>query len=161
MNEMIEIKKKPSESVWDIDQRFKRLKGNFKYAITDMQHRHLFVNSLLPHLKYKLRQQKFQTQVEALQASLQLEENQYQKKYLAIEELMEDLKNLTFELNQNKGKEKREVVWCTLCRIEAHHNKECPTFVQYMETGVPNPFPIGGPCCEIFKMYGHDPYHFQ
>jgi hypothetical protein len=33
-----------------------------------MQHRQLFVNSLLPHLKYPLRQQKFQTQVEALQA---------------------------------------------------------------------------------------------
>jgi hypothetical protein len=44
-----------------IDQRFKRLKGKLKYLMTDMQHRHLFVNSLLPHLKYPLRQQKFQT----------------------------------------------------------------------------------------------------
>jgi hypothetical protein len=42
-----------------------------------MQHRHLFVNSLLAHLKYPLRQQKFQTQAEALQEALQLEENQY------------------------------------------------------------------------------------
>jgi hypothetical protein len=69
MNEMIEIRKKPGESVWEIDQRFKRLKGKLKYSITDMQHRKLFVNSLLPHLKYPLRQQKFQTQAEALQAS--------------------------------------------------------------------------------------------
>jgi hypothetical protein len=70
MNEMIEIrkkkKKKIGEYVWEIDQRFKHLKGKLKYAITDMQHRHLFVNSLLPHLKYSLRQQKFQTQAEAL-----------------------------------------------------------------------------------------------
>jgi hypothetical protein len=79
MNEMIEIRKKPGESVWEIDQRFKCLKGKLKYAITDMQHRHLFVNSLLPHLKYPLRQQKFQTQAEALQEALQLEENQYQR----------------------------------------------------------------------------------
>jgi uncharacterized protein YaaN involved in tellurite resistance len=92
------------------------LKGKLKYAITDMQHRHLFVNSLLPHLKYPLRQQKFQTQVEALQEALQLEENQYQKTDPTIEEMKEDLKNLTFQLNQNKGKEKREVVWCTTCR---------------------------------------------
>jgi hypothetical protein len=77
MNEMIEIRQKPRESVWDIDQRFKRLKGKLKYFMTDMQHQHLFVNSLLPHLKYPLRQQKFQTQVETLQVALKLEENQY------------------------------------------------------------------------------------
>jgi hypothetical protein len=45
MNEMIEIRKKPGESIWDIDHRFKILNGKLKYAIIDMQHRHLFVNS--------------------------------------------------------------------------------------------------------------------
>jgi hypothetical protein len=75
-----------------------------------------------------LRQQKFQTQAEALQEALQLEENQYQKTDPTIEELKEDLKNLTFQLNQNKGKEKREVVWCTTCRTEGHHKNECPNF---------------------------------
>jgi len=52
MNEMIEIKQKTRESVWEADHKFKRLKGKMKFTITDMQHRHLFVNSLLPHLKY-------------------------------------------------------------------------------------------------------------
>jgi hypothetical protein len=52
MNAMIEIRQKPGESVWEIDQRFKRLKGKLKYFMTDMKHRHMFVNSLLPHLKY-------------------------------------------------------------------------------------------------------------
>jgi hypothetical protein len=61
MNEMIEIKKKPGESVWEVDQKFKKIKGKLKYPITDMQHRYLFFNSLLPHLKYPLRQQKFQS----------------------------------------------------------------------------------------------------
>jgi hypothetical protein len=65
----------------------------------DMQHRHLFVNSLLPHLQYPLRQHKFQTQEEALQEALQLEDNQYQKTDPLIEEMKEDLKNLTFQLN--------------------------------------------------------------
>ena len=59
MNDMIEILQKPGESVWEIDQQFKRLKGKLKYLMTDLQHRHLFVNSLLPHLKYTLRQQNF------------------------------------------------------------------------------------------------------
>jgi hypothetical protein len=66
MNEMIEIKQKIGESVWEVDQKFKRLKGKLKYTIIDTQHRNLFVNSLFPHLKYPLRQQKFQSRVEAL-----------------------------------------------------------------------------------------------
>jgi hypothetical protein len=61
MHEMIEIGKKPSESIWDIDQRFKHIKGKLKYSMIDMQHRNLFVKSLLPHLKYPLRQPNFQT----------------------------------------------------------------------------------------------------
>jgi hypothetical protein len=159
MNEMIEIRQKPGESVWEIDQRFKRLKGKLKYLMTDMQHGHLFINSLLPHLKYPLRQQKFQTQAEALQTTLQLEENQYQQTDPAIEELKEDLTNLTFQLNKNKNKDKREAVWCTTCRTEGHHKNECPMFAQYMEAGMPNPLPPGGLWCEICKKSGHDPYH--
>jgi hypothetical protein len=54
MNEMIEIRHKTGEFVWEIDQIFKRLKGKMKYVMKDMQHRHLFVNSLLSHLKYPL-----------------------------------------------------------------------------------------------------------
>jgi hypothetical protein len=34
MNEMIEIRQKPRESVWEIDQRFKWLKGKLKYVMT-------------------------------------------------------------------------------------------------------------------------------
>jgi hypothetical protein len=117
----------------------------------DMQDRHKFVNSLLPHLKYPLRQQKFQTRVEALQVAFQLEENQYQKTDPAIEELKEYLKNLASQLNQNRSKEKREVFWCTTCRTEGHHKNECPTFTQHMETGLPNPFPTRGLWCEICK----------
>jgi hypothetical protein len=129
MNEMIEIRKKTGEYVWEIDQRFKQLKGKFKYAMNDMKHSQVFGNSLLPHLKYPLRQQKFQNQAEALHETLQLEENQYQKTYTTIEELKEDLKNLEFQLNQNKGKEKREVTWCTTYRTKGHHKNECPNFL--------------------------------
>jgi hypothetical protein len=139
MNEMIEVRKKPGESIWDIDQKFKTLKGKLKYPISDMHHRQLFINSLLPH--FPLRQQKFQNQVEALRVAMQLEENQYKKTYPTIQELKEDLKNLTVQLNQNKSREKREVVWCTLCRSEGHHKNECLKFAQYLGVGLPNPFP--------------------
>jgi hypothetical protein len=70
MNEMTEIKKNPQELVWEVDKKFKILKGKLKFPIIVMQHRNLFVNYLFPHLKYPLRQQKFQNQVEAMQATL-------------------------------------------------------------------------------------------
>jgi hypothetical protein len=89
-----------------------------------------------------------------------LEENQYQQKDPAIEELKEDFKNLAFQLNQNKSKDKREAIWCTTCRMEGHHKNEYPTFMQYMEAGMPNQLPAGGLWCEICKKPGHDPYHF-
>jgi hypothetical protein len=73
MNEIIEIRQKPGEFVWETNHIFKRLKGKLKYLMTDMQHQHLFFHLLLPHLKYPLRQKKLQTQAKALQASLQLE----------------------------------------------------------------------------------------
>jgi hypothetical protein len=66
MNEMIEVRQKPGESVWDIDQKFNTLKGKLKYPISDMKHRDLFINSLLPHFKYPLRQHKFKTHAEAV-----------------------------------------------------------------------------------------------
>jgi hypothetical protein len=56
MNEMIDIKHKLGELIWEVDQNFKRLKGKLKYSITDMHHRHFFVKYLLSHLKYPLRQ---------------------------------------------------------------------------------------------------------
>jgi hypothetical protein len=31
--------------------------------------------------------------------------------------------------------------------------------IEIVETGLPNPFPIGGPWCAIYKTHGHDPYH--
>ena len=66
MNEMIKVRQEIGEFIWDIDQKFKTLKGKLKYPIFDMQHTQFFINSLLPHFKYPLRQQKFQTQAEAL-----------------------------------------------------------------------------------------------
>jgi hypothetical protein len=116
MNEMIEIKHKPGESVSEVDQNFKRLKIKLKYTITDTQHRHLILNYLVSHLKYPLRQHKFQSEGEALHVALQIEENRYKHTDPIVEELKKDLKNLTFQLNQNKGKEKREYFWCTICR---------------------------------------------
>jgi hypothetical protein len=109
-----------------------------------MQHRKLFINSLFPHFKYPLNKKKFQTQVEALNSTPQMEDNQYKHTDLSIQEMREDINKMIFKLTQNKDKEKREVVWCTLCRIKGHHKNECPMFVRYFGAGLSNPLPIGG-----------------
>ena len=113
----------------------------------------------MPHIKYPLRKQKFHTWAKALQEALQLEENQYKHTDPSVEYLREDLKNMAFQLNQNKGKEKREVVWCTLCKTKGHHKNEFPTFEKYLGARMSNHLPSGGPWCEICITDGHDPYH--
>jgi hypothetical protein len=74
--------------------------------------------------------------------------------------MKEDLKNLTLQLNQKESREKRETMWCTMCRSEGHHKNEFLTFVQYLGVGIPNTLPTRGPWCEIFKTHEHDPYNF-
>jgi hypothetical protein len=91
---------------------------------------------------------------------MQLEGSQYKQTDPSNEELKEYLKNLTVQLNQNKSREKREAMWCTLCKLEGHHKNECLTFAQYLEVGFPNTFPIGGPWFEIYTTHGNDCYHF-
>jgi hypothetical protein len=45
--------------------------------------------------------------------------------------------------------------------MEGHHKNKCPTFTQYMETGMPNSLPQGGLWCEICKKPGHDSYYYM
>jgi hypothetical protein len=84
-----------------------------------------------------------------LKETLKLEENKYKHTDPTVEEMREDLKNLTFQLNQNEGKKKREYVWCTLFIIEGHHKIEFPLFAQYIRVGIMNLLSLGGPWCEI------------
>jgi hypothetical protein len=93
----------------------------------------------------------------SLQGAFQLDENQYKHTDTIVQELRGYLKNLTFHLNQNKGKDKREVDCCTLCRTKGHHKNEFPTFAQYLGEGMKNPLPIEGPWCEICRTCLHDP----
>jgi hypothetical protein len=99
MNEMIEVRKKPREYVWDINKKFNTLKGKLRYPNSDMKHIQLCINSMLPHFKYPLRQQKIETHVEELQETMHLEENYYKKTDPTIERMKEDLKNMIMQLN--------------------------------------------------------------
>ena len=57
-------------------------------------------------------------------------------------QIQNQLANLTLQLQDiKKGKEVREEVWCTKCRIEGHSREHCPVFAEYLAIGAPNPLP--------------------
>jgi len=56
-----------------------------------------------------------------------------------VEDMIQDLKNLAFQLKHNKLKGKREDSWWTMCRIEGHDKNGFQLFEQYIGVGIPNP----------------------
>ena len=50
------------------------------------------------------------------------------------------LANLTLQLQDiKKGKEGQVDLWCTKCRTDGHTKDNCPTFMNYVTSGAPNP----------------------
>lgn len=68
-----EIKQKPTETVWEFDQRCKILLDQVSFEIVLQQRKEWFIAMLLPHIIFLLSQQKIETQAEALELSMKLE----------------------------------------------------------------------------------------
>jgi hypothetical protein len=49
-----EIKQKPTESVWEFDQKFKTLLDQVSFDIDAQQHKEWFIAALLPHIRLPL-----------------------------------------------------------------------------------------------------------
>jgi hypothetical protein len=142
--------------VWDFDQRFKDLMGRMNFQILDQQHREWFIAGLLPQVRRPLIQHKVVSQPEVLEIVMKLESSSVGGSG-GMAQVQTQLASLTIQLEDiTKGKEKCEQFWCTKCRTEGHHKDECPTFMQHLETGAPNPLPGGG-YYEICKKLGHQP----
>jgi hypothetical protein len=43
------------------------------------------------------------------------------------------------DMNKDKGKEKREDIWCIRCKSEGHDKEHFPLFNEYLAYGAPNP----------------------
>ena len=104
-------------------------------------------------------QQKITSQGEALEIAMRLEDSLLSESTMGMDQLQKQSVNITLKLQSlKKGKEVREEVWCTRCRTEGHSKEHCPTFVEYLASGAPNPLPqTGGLWCEICKQAGHRP----
>ena len=63
-----------------------------------------------------------------------------------------------------KTKEYRDDLWCTRCRASGHTKDTCPTFRNYLLSGVPNPLSgVDAPWCCICQVYGnrHENYDYM
>ena len=76
--------------------------------------------------------------------------------------LQNQLANLTLQLHEiKKGKEVEQELWCTKCKGHGHTKDNCPVFIEYIESGAPNPLVQNeGPWCEICRTRGHRPQEF-
>ena len=73
-----EIMMLPGETPWDLDQRLKSMIREANMILMDAQHHTWFVESLTPHLRTALSQQKFSTHAEGLKMAMRLHETPIQ-----------------------------------------------------------------------------------
>jgi hypothetical protein len=56
------------------------------------------------------------------------------------------------DMKKDKGKEKREDIWCIICKEEGHDKENCPLFNEYLASGAPNPLKHSTlPWCEVCR----------
>ena len=72
-------------------------------------------------------------------------------------QIQSQLANLTIQLQDiKKGKEAQEYLWCTKCIMDGPAKDNCPTFMNYVASGAPNPLNGHGlPWCHICQYRGH------
>jgi hypothetical protein len=155
ITELKEIKQKVTEPVWEFDQRFKTLTGHLSFQIPDEQHKEWFIVALLPHIRVPLMQQKVASQAEALEISMKLEATPVGESSPGMSQILNQLTSLSLQvedMKKDKGKEKREDIWCIRCKAEGHDKEHCPLFNEYLASGAPNPLKQATlPWCEVCR----------
>ena len=79
ITQLKEIKQKPTELVWEFDQKFKTLLDHLSFDIGPQQRKEWFIVVLLPHIRLPLTQQKVVDQAEALEVVMKLEASPLQE----------------------------------------------------------------------------------
>jgi hypothetical protein len=60
----------------------------------------------------------------------------------SMSQILSQLNSLSLEvedMKKDKGKDKREDIWCVKCRSEGHDKEHCPLFHEYFASGAPSP----------------------
>jgi hypothetical protein len=133
--EMKEIKQNVVEPIWEFNQRFKTLIGRLTLKIPYEQNTELFIIVLLPHIRVPLMQQKIASQSEALEISMKLESTPMGESSSCMSKILNQLTNLSLQvedIKKDKGKDKREDIWCVKFRSKGHDKEHYPSFHEYL-----------------------------
>jgi hypothetical protein len=87
-------------------------------------------------------QQKVASQAEALEIAMKLEEAPVGESNPSMSQTLNQLTSLSLQvkdMNKDKGKEKREDIWCIRCKSEGHDKEHCPLFHEYLASEAPSP----------------------
>jgi hypothetical protein len=59
-------------------------------------------------------------------------------------------------MKKDRGKEKREDIWCIICKEEGHDKENHPFFSEYLASKAPNPLKKDTlPWCEVCRTRNH------
>ena len=95
ITEIKEFKQAPTKTMWDFDQRFKKLMAKVSFKMSDVQHKEWFIAALLPHIRGSLMQQKIESQIGALELVMKLEASPISVSALGMVQIQSQLANLT------------------------------------------------------------------
>jgi hypothetical protein len=89
------------------------------FQIPDEQNKEWFIVALLQHIKVPLMQQKVASQAEALKITMKLESAPMGESNLGMSQILSQLTSLSLQvkdMKKDKGKYKREDIWCIRCK---------------------------------------------
>jgi hypothetical protein len=109
---------------------------NFK--IPDEKNKEWFIAAILPHIRFPLMQQKIASQKKALEIAMKLKSTPMGESCSGMSQILSQLTSLSLQvedMKKDKGKEKREDIWCVICRSKGHDKENCPLFHEYLASG--------------------------
>jgi hypothetical protein len=100
-------------------------------------------------------QQKFTSQAEALEISIKLEVAPVGEANPGMSQILKKLTILSLQvkdMKKDKGKEKREDIWCITCKLEGHDKDHCPLFHEYLASRAHSPLKQATvPWCNVYR----------
>jgi hypothetical protein len=100
-------------------------------------------------------QQKIALKDEVLEIAMKLESAPMGESSSGMSQILSQLTSLSLQvedMKKDKGKYKREAIWCVRCRSKGHDKEHCPLFNEYLASGASSPLKqVTLPWCEVCK----------
>jgi hypothetical protein len=95
------------------------LTGLLRFQIPDEKNKKWFIATLLPRIRVPMMQQKVASQAEALEISMKIESPPLGESNSGMSQILIQLTSLSLQvknMKKEKGKYKREDIWCIICK---------------------------------------------